>query len=94
MLIVTVHHHCREGMLEQAERRIDANGTLMKAVNGFLFRYRMIAEKDPLLILTVTGWANASSYDEWLRAKPTAKESADVLFCRTENNRYHVKDIS
>ena len=71
MFIVTVNHNCKADMIAQAIDRIDGNGQAMARVPGFLFRYRLRQTDDEKMILTVTGWDEATSYQRWLEIKKT-----------------------
>lgn len=74
MILVTVNHFCRADMVEKASARIDANGDRMATLPGFLFRYRMTARNDPLMMSTVTAWADEASYDAWRDIRNTGNE--------------------
>lgn len=69
MVVVLVHHYCKPGTLEQAIRRLDANGERMATFPGFLFRQRLSCEEQPLRLSTVTAWDEAKDYEHWLAVR-------------------------
>ena len=75
MIIVTVDHWCKAGMVEQARERIDRNGDDMAKWQGFLFRHRIEKADEPSRVSTVTAWADETSYRDYRDAKK-AKDAA------------------
>ena len=73
MIIVIVNHHIKPGMIDAAARRIDHNGDRMSQLPGYLFRYRMVSNKDPLKISTITAWELQAHYDGWLQVRGERK---------------------
>lgn len=65
MIVVVVQHFVKPGMIEAAERRIDANGDRMAVMPGFLFRHAMISADDPCKLVTFTAWESGAHYEGW-----------------------------
>lgn len=75
MVVILVHHDCKPGMADKAIARLDANGTRMAAIPGFLFRYRLRSESRPLRLSTVTGWESEEHYQAWLAARKPSSDN-------------------
>lgn len=90
MFIVIVRHHVKPGLVDAAGVRIDGNGDRMAQLPGFLFRHRMIAKNDPLLVTTVTGWTEESCFDAWNKIKATLPDSGPSPYDRVETERHNV----
>ena len=90
MFIVLVRHQVKPGMIDKANARIDGNGDRMAELPGFVFRHRMIAKNDPLLVSTVTGWADEASFDNWTRIKAGLSDSGESPYHRVETEKHSV----
>lgn len=93
MIIVIVHHWCKDDMVEIARKRIDENGVSSAAASGFLFRYRMERPEEPLRISTVTAWTSAEHYRRWKdeRNKHDAAAGAASPYERALNEIFEVE---
>jgi heme-degrading monooxygenase HmoA len=77
MHVVISTHLVKPGMVEQAERRIDANGDRMEQAPGFRFRYRITSVENPQKITTVTGWDSQEDYQRDREAMRAARGGGD-----------------
>ena len=91
MFIVIVHHHVRPGMTDKALARIDGNGDRMADVPGFLFRHRMVAKNDAMIISTVTGWTQEAAFDMWQKIKAGLPDTGESPYVRVETERHNVE---
>src|SRR6185436_1705436 len=62
MIVVIVDHYVKPGLMEAAERRVNANGALAADAPGFRFRYTLIGRDNPLKLTGVTGWDSEETY--------------------------------
>lgn len=90
MFIVLVRHQVKPGMIDQANARIDGNGDRMAELAGFLFRHRMIARNDPLLVTTVTAWTDEASFDAWIKIKAGLPDKGESPYQRVETEKHAV----
>lgn len=84
MFIVKVGHHVKPGRIEDAKRTMTEAGAEMAASEGFVFRFLVTAEDDPLDIQSFTGWLTKEHMERSIDAfrasgkpwpDPTAPES-------------------
>ncbi len=93
MIIVTVHHWCKPGMVEQARERIDSNGDEMAKWKGFLFRHRIEKADEPQRVSTVSGWSDEPSYRAYQSAKKAKDAAANAVspYERVQNEVFAVQ---
>ena len=91
MFIVVVRHQVKPGMLDKAYARIDGNGDRMAQVPGFLFRHRMVAKTDPLLISTVTAWTEETAFEVWQKIKAGLPDTGESPYVKVETERHYVQ---
>lgn len=95
MILVIVHHYLKPGTVETAVGRLDGNGERMAQFPGYLFRYRLVSQTDPLKLSTVTGWESADAYEGWLQARrsgdPGPAFAAESPYVRTDTEVHLVE---
>lgn len=96
MIVAIVEHFVRPGMVEGAERRINANGYRMAAMPGFLFRHALVSSDDPHKLVTLTAWESGEHYEGWLehqRARATGAAASVELtpYVRVETEVFTVR---
>lgn len=78
MIVIIVHHWCKPGLIEAAQRRVDANGDSSSQAPGFLFRYRIGKPGEPERLSTVSGWESLEAYRAWKDARNAFDAAAGV----------------
>ncbi len=91
MFIVVVRHQVKPGMIDKATARIDGNGDRMAELPGFLFRHRMVAKTDPLIVSTVTAWAAEANFDAWQKIKAGLPDTGESPYAKVETERHYVE---
>lgn len=97
MIVAVVQHLVKPGMVEAAQRRIDANGDRMAAMPGFLFRHAMTSAEDPCKLVTFTAWESPEHYQGWcgLQRADTASRAAapaeETPYARVETEVFTVR---
>ena len=76
MLTFIVHHWCRPACIADARRRIDQNAADMAGRPGFVMRQRLERPEDPLLVTTLTTWADEASYAAWQQYKKSRDDQS------------------
>ena len=77
MIIVTVDHHVRDGMIEAARERIGTNSAKMTQSKGMISRKTGIASGFPNRIVTVTEWESREDMAAWEQVKKSIPVSLD-----------------
>lgn len=90
MIVAVVQHFVKPGMIETAQRRIDANGDRMAEMPGFLFRHAMISADDPCKLVTFTAWESLDHHEGWQERQRA--DAASRATASTEETPYaHVE---
>ena len=94
MIIVTMTHHVRVGMLDAALHRIGENTSQMAGQPGFVFRHTGSPAGQPLTVVTVTGWESEADMANWEAGRrPAAGGDAGVsVYERLERSVIAVTD--
>jgi heme-degrading monooxygenase HmoA len=91
MFIVVVRHYVKPDKVDKAIARIDNNGELMAEVPGFLFRHRMVAKNDPLIMSTITAWMDEASFQVWQKIKAGLPATGESPYVRFESESHLVE---
>ncbi len=97
MIVAIVEHFVRPGMVEGAERRINANGYRMAAMPGFLFRHALVSSDDPQKLVTLTAWESPEHYERWLERQragadgPGAPTVEETPYVRVQTEVFTVR---
>lgn len=94
MLTLIVHHWCKPACLADARARIDSNAKDMTGRPGFVMRQRMERPEDPLLVTTLTTWADEASYaawQQWKKSRDDAGGGKPDYYERIVTERYLVR---
>lgn len=94
MIIATMTHHVRAGLLDVALRRIGENTDQMARQPGFVFRHAGSPAGQPLTVVTVTGWESEADMANWeASSRPTAGADAGAsVYERLERSVITVTD--
>mgnify|MGYP001327276762 CR=1 FL=1 len=94
MIIVTITHHVRDGLIEAARRRIGENTVQMSRQPGFVFRHTGTPPGEPRRIVTLTAWASETDMARWDAAKraSAAGESGASVYERVERSIVEIDD--
>ena len=95
MIVVIVDHYVKPGLMEAAERRVNANGALAADAPGFRFRYTLIERDNPLKLTAVTGWDSEETYAAHVEARQAHQQgpafSGERPYERVVNEVFQVK---
>ena len=75
--IVFVTHQIQDGLMAEAQERIDSNGSRMAVAAGFISRHLMTSTEEENQISTITIWESQNEYENWQEANRKSNVHAD-----------------
>ena len=93
MFLIVGTHLIKSGRLDEAKKRLDANGDRMRESSGFVFRYRTVAAENDHKLVTITGWDDEQSFSAYREASraPGPGPTGDTPYVEVVQDFYVVE---